>query len=108
MRRRVAVEVLDSIFVLRGWQAHKLALEAGLRPTYSGVHQGWMADTAKLSTFEAYCAHRFVAVDVTGEQVAVSPEPARQDHGVHRGGDHGVHRSGDQVDAPLFDLGGAS
>lgn len=64
MRRRITVEVDGSIFVLRGWQAHRFALEAGLRPTYSGVRQGWMADTSKLSTFEAYCAHRNIPLDV--------------------------------------------
>ena len=96
MRRRVTAQVLEGgIFVLRGWHAHKLALEAGLRPTYSGVHQGWMADTKRLSTFEAYCAHRHVALDVD--------HPDVEDLGVHCGD---TVEESQPKDAPLFELDG--
>ncbi|HEX2893168.1 MAG TPA: hypothetical protein VHO29_04100 [Marmoricola sp.] len=96
MRRRISVEVLDSIFILRGWQAHRLALEAGLRPTYSGVHQGWMADTSRLSTFEAYCAHRRVWLEVTN-----APEPSQEP------AQASTSAAPDPAsDVPLFDLGG--
>lgn len=96
MRRRVDVTVLGSIFVLRGWQAHKLAIEAGLRPTYSGVHQGWMADTSRLSTFEAYCAHRFVSLDVTGAPEAPQTPPEADSDAEPDAG----------TDEPLFELDG--
>ena len=92
MRRRVTAEVSGSIFVIRGSQAHKLAIEAGLRPTYSGVHQGWMADTSRLSTFEAYCAHRHVWLEVEGAATPPEPAPAVSD--------------APEPDVPLFDLGG--
>jgi hypothetical protein len=96
MRRRVAVEVVDgSIFVLRGWQAHRLAVEAGLRPTYNGVRQGWVADTTKLPTFEAYCAHRYVSVDITGVEITLSVRTADQ-----------VVDSDSVADSPLFELDG--
>lgn len=96
MRRRVDVTVLGSIFVLRGWQAHKLAIEAGLRPTYSGIHQGWMADTSRLSTFEAYCAHRRVWLEVANapEAPQVAAEASTSPE------------SDLEPDLPLFDLGG--
>lgn len=92
MRRRIAVEVDGSIFVLRGWQAHKLAVEAGLRPTFNGVRQGWVADTSKLSTFEAYCAHRRVPLEVEAPATDVTPDAPAEDEV--------------DSDLPLFDLGG--
>ena len=93
MRRRVDVTVFGSIFVLRGWHAHRLAIEAGLRPTFSGVHQGWMADTSKLSTFEAYCAHRNVPLEVEGLAHA-APEITSP--------------SESEPEPMLFEIGGAS
>jgi len=67
MRRRVELRVDGSIFVMRGWQAHKLAYAAGLRPTYSGVQAGWVADTVKLPQFCAYLDHRNVAYTIEDE-----------------------------------------
>lgn len=100
MRRTVTVTLVEGrIFVLRGYLAHKLAIEAGLRPTYSGVHQGWMADTSRLSTFEAYCAHRHVPLDV--EDLRASSRSEEQDPADALRGDNT-----ESTDLPLFDLGG--
>ena len=62
-RRRVEVTVDGTIFSFRGWQAHKLAVEAGLRPTFSGVC-GWVADTKRLPELIAYLQHRNIAVEI--------------------------------------------
>lgn len=67
MRRRVTIEVDGTIFAIKGWQAHRFALEAGLRPTYNGVHGAWVADTKKLPQFCAYLEHRNVGYDVARE-----------------------------------------
>lgn len=94
MRRGpVEVEVDGSIFILRGWYPHRLAIAAGLRPTYSGVRQGWMADTSKLANFEAYCAHRRVPLDVQCLDVEKPASSVLLTEDV-------------ESDEPLFDLGG--
>lgn len=92
MRRRVSAEIVGSLFVVRGWYAHKLAVEAVLRPTFSGVHNGWMADLSRLPTFEAYCAHRNVPLDVEGVPRAQVEQA-------------GTGLDNLELDAPLFDLG---
>jgi hypothetical protein len=95
VRRRIVVEVDGSIFVLRGWQAHRLAVEAGLRPTYSGIRQGWMADTSRLADLEAYCSRRQVPLTVRGADL----ERAAADRGIDRGDDRL-----DDAEPTLFDL----
>lgn len=64
-RRLIAVEIDGTIMTLRGWKAHGLALGAGLRPTYNGVHQGWVADTKRLGDLLAYLGYRNIPVEVT-------------------------------------------
>lgn len=96
MRRRISAVVDGSVFVIKGWQAHKLALEAGLRPTFSGTAGGWVADSSRLSTFEAYCAHRRVWLEVTN-----APEPPQ----VAAQGSTSPEADL-EPDLPLFDLGG--
>ena len=60
-RRRVRVEVRDTTFVLRGWQANELANSAGVKVIYSGVSAGWLGDRHRLGDVLAYLDHRCVA-----------------------------------------------
>ncbi len=83
-RRLITLEVDGPIVVLRGWKAHGLALGAGLRPTYSGVRSGWIADTRRLPDLVGYLQHRNIPVDVidlnatadVAAQETSDPEPA--------------------------------
>lgn len=69
-----------SIFVIHGWQAHKLAIEAGLRPTYNGVQGGWCADTKRLPDLVAWLSYRNVDVEIV-DTTTVSGAPVPR-HGV--------------------------
>ena len=76
-RRLISIEVDGSIFALRGWKAHGLALSAGLRPTYSGVRGAWVADTKRLPELLAYLMHRNIAAEIDD----ITPEAAREARG---------------------------
>lgn len=94
-RRLISIEVDGTIFAIRGWQAHGLALGAGLRPTYSGTRGAWLADTKRLPELLAYLQHRNVAAEIDDLTPEQTPEAA------HAGDDL-------PTDAPLFEIGGAS
>lgn len=63
-RARIAIEVDGSIFAIRGYRAHGLALGAGLRPTFSGTFGAWIADTKRLPDLTAYLQYRNVPFEV--------------------------------------------
>jgi hypothetical protein len=94
MRRRVSVEIDGTVAVVRGWLAHKLAVEAGLRPTFSGVCGGWMFDTKRLPDLVAHLERRRIAFDVQ-EPEAEHPDVSRADDLVV-----------DDTEIPLFELDG--
>ncbi len=62
-RRRLTIvtDEVNRTLVLSGWNAQRLAHEAGCRPIYSGSAGGWMLDLSRLSTLCAYFDHRRVA-----------------------------------------------
>jgi hypothetical protein len=99
-RHLIAVEVDGSIFAIRGWKAHGLALGAGLRPTYSGVRGAWIADTKRLPELLAYLQHRNIPAEIDD----VTPTAIAEDHGADRAEDHGDGAI--STDEPLFELDG--
>lgn len=68
MRRRVSVSNDGALCVLRGWEAHKIAAEAGIRCIYLGTVQGWTFDAWRLPDFEAACQLRNVALTIEDER----------------------------------------
>lgn len=63
-RRLISIEVDGTIFAVRGWKAHGLALGAGLRPTYSGVRGAWVADSNRLPELVAYLQYRNIPTEI--------------------------------------------
>lgn len=94
MRRRIGIEVDGSIAVVRGWLAHKLTIEAGLRPTFSGVRSGWVFDTKKLPDLVAHLERRRFGVDITGLEIEPTVQSAAD------------HQDEESSDLPLFELDG--
>lgn len=78
-RRLISVEVDGTIFAIRGWKAHGLALGAGLRPTYSGVRGAWVADSSRLAELVAYLQYRNIPVEIHDLAPLGTPEPAGHD-----------------------------
>lgn len=72
-RRLITVEVDGTIFAVRGWKAHGLALGAGLRPTYSGIRGAWVADTKRLPELLAYLQHRNIPAEIEDVTPRVAP-----------------------------------
>ncbi len=68
-RRRLTIvtDEVNRTLVLSGWNAQRLAHEAGCRPIYSGSAGGWMLDLSRLSTLCAYFDHRRVAYALSTE-----------------------------------------
>jgi hypothetical protein len=66
-RQLISLTIDGSIFSLRGYKAHALALGAGLRPTFNGVRGAWVADTKRLPDLLAYLERRNVGYEVTSE-----------------------------------------
>ncbi len=68
MRRRLRILDRGNTFVVTGWDAHRLALSAGVRTVYNGVAQGWVGDGRKLPSLVAYAEYRNVDVEITGHR----------------------------------------
>jgi hypothetical protein len=94
-RRLISISVDGSIFAIKGWKAHGLALGAGLRPTYSGVRGAWIADTKRLPELLAYLQHRNIAAEIAD----LTPSADDAEAPV-------TDVTPGLADAPLFDLGG--
>jgi hypothetical protein len=101
MRRRVSIEVDGTISVVRGWLAHKLTIEAGLRPTFSGVRSGWVFDTKKLPDLLAHLERRRFVVDITDLEIVPSSSGSPGDQLHDQNAD-----DTSMPDAPLFELDG--
>lgn len=95
-RRRVTIEIRDGkTAVIRGWEAQKLALQAGIRATYNGVAAGWVFDTRRLPDFVAGLQYRNIHVDITGAESTCN-------------GQSPDSNAVQTMDPPLFEIGGAS
>lgn len=63
MRYRMRIAVDGPVAKVKGWEAHRLTLEAGLRPIY--VIDGWTFDTKRLPDLLALLDRRRITYELT-------------------------------------------
>jgi len=67
--RVIAVTDRGTTIVMRGHKVAEIARHAGIRPIFSGVSQGWLADCSRLGDLLAFCQSRNIAVTLTNQCV---------------------------------------
>ena len=93
--RTITVTDRGATIVLRGYGVAEIARHAGVRPIYSGVAQGWVADAHRLGDFLAFCQSRNIVVDVEGTRSSAAGLLV---------GDQFDQRRGDQLDVRALDV----